>query len=104
MFEISTRPGDGGRNSLVLRWAPYRPTVVSEAAGNRPERILVADLATFRLRYFGRRKPDGERTWFDAWDSASDMPELLELVLAAHDGGNTGATSTIIELLARDVP
>lgn len=102
LIEVATRPADGARTALVLRWSPYRPIGNADQAGAAKERVLVADLGTFGLRYFGRQNPGGERGWTDTWTSANALPDLVEFELSAAAG--VAAPAVVVELLVRELP
>jgi general secretion pathway protein J len=87
-----------GQNALVVGLSPY--------AGKRNERgaempredhVLVGNVKSFGLRYYGRSQPRAQPAWHGTWTRADALPELVELTLEHSEG----SLSLTIELQLR---
>ena len=76
-LSIRQRPGQGQASDLVLAWHPWP---VGEVAESR-ERVLLNDIASLSISYFGRFDRDETRLWHDQWEGQQSLPELIQLRL-----------------------
>jgi general secretion pathway protein J len=104
VFDLSSTASTGGLTAVVLRWRPYRPALGNDDdAAITGERVVLEDVASFGLRYFGRTVANGERGWSGSWPRSNVLPELVELRLVSRDRLIANPLPIVIELLAQDV-
>jgi general secretion pathway protein J len=88
-LEIAAEAGPG-RGALVVKLAPYRARQTETGAEWAVQsHVLVRNVASLTLRYFGRSRPGAEPAWHAAWTRTDATPNLVELRIgrnAAHGG------------------
>lgn len=103
VFDVGFHRAANGRMAVVLRWRPYQPAFEDQALAQLSERIVLDDVASFGLRYFGRQAETGVRAWSEVWPRSNLMPELVELRLVSRARLVGDPGPMVIELLAQDV-
>lgn len=97
-LELSASEAAPGGTGLFLRWQPFTPQRRTEASS---ERVLLPDLDTFSLRYFGLLAATGQREWSPTWSERQELPEMVEVSLAR--GGKRQQTR-LVAIMSRTVP
>lgn len=70
------------KRALVVTVTPYANR--QTAQDNEPprvEHILVDNIRSFSIRYFGRISPRAQSAWADTWTRADAIPDLVELTI-----------------------
>ena len=75
-FQLGAAPNSSGGQSLSLSWLLYQP---SASGGNPDTRILIPEIESFGLRYFGRLKPGEQAGWVLEWSRTDALPDLVEM-------------------------
>jgi general secretion pathway protein J len=87
--------GSGGRSRLSLTVARGRQgldlvvTATPELANNADQvakKILLANVESVELAYFGRGQSDRETVWRDRWTGEARLPELVRIEVAFPPG------------------
>ncbi len=86
VLELALTPGQDGNNDLTLRWRALGPAADAGADEVR-ERVIVGDVATIALSYFGGKDGRGSPDWHGTWIDQDFLPSLvrLELDFPAND-------------------
>ena len=72
----ATKAGEG----LVLSWQLYRPdTTATFEGGEQDTRLLLEDIESFEVAYFGILGTEDEPRWAERWDEESRLPLLVTL-------------------------
>jgi general secretion pathway protein J len=80
-FEL-THSDDSDGSNLVLSWELYRPDRESgRDEDSISRRILLKNIDTLKIRYYGTLGPDAGAEWQVAWDGAGRLPLLIALDL-----------------------
>lgn len=100
LFDLEIAPSQTaqGRTALVLHWHPFTPGQRTNATG---ERVLLPEIGTFGLRYFGFVSGSGRREWTSSWSGAEELPELIEVSLVTR---GQRPHVRVIPVLTRGVP
>lgn len=76
-----TRARDAGA-ALVVSQTLFRPGETTAAADVQTEpRLLLEDVGSLSLAYFGARRRGETPSWHDTWDGADALPRLVRLRL-----------------------
>lgn len=79
LFHLTQRENDG-RLDLALAWQLYRPELLtSDLAKLDEEAILLEDVVGIELAYYGAANQEQPMQWWDTWDGARGMPQLVRL-------------------------
>ena len=80
--------GDNGHSSLVLAWTPVQPSTSPPGGmrGTGSTATLVDDVATIELAYYGVSDPQRPAQWWDKWDGALGLPQLVRVRLTFPPG------------------
>jgi general secretion pathway protein J len=70
---------DGDRRQLLLRWRPFVPRTGASGADEVSERVLLDDIETLAIAYFGTPDLNQPPDWFDAWDLLDASPKLVRI-------------------------
>jgi general secretion pathway protein J len=76
--------GDSGHSSLILAWTPVRPA--TSPSGGESTARLVDDVATIELAYYGVSDPQRPAQWWEEWDGALGLPQLVRVRLTFPPG------------------
>jgi general secretion pathway protein J len=72
----ATKAGEG----LVLSWQLYRPDVTATFEGEEQDtRLLLEDIESFEVAYFGILGTEDEPRWAERWDEEARLPLLVIL-------------------------
>ena len=71
---------DGSGSGLFFVETLFRPDSLVDTVHHR--RRLVENIDTVQLRYFGRPKPQSSRQWWQSWEGATLLPELVEITVS----------------------
>lgn len=87
---LDVAPGTGrghSHNLLRLKLVPYQAKQ-SEPGGEpiQQEHVLMGNVKSLALRYFGRGAPRSEPAWHAAWPRTDALPHLVEMTIARSDG------------------
>ena len=106
LFQFDLAVSSQDKSLLLWRWSPYRPVATSAIGTNvtRQERVLMRGVTTFALRYFGRQVATDAMAWTDDWNSAVNLPTLVELRVASGTGAPTALIPILIPILSGPVP
>jgi prepilin-type N-terminal cleavage/methylation domain-containing protein len=101
---LDVAPGTGwGRphGSLRLKLVPYqaKQSEPGGAAAVQEEHVLLGNVRSLKLRYFGPAALSAQPAWHAAWTRTNALPSLVEMTIARSDGGD--AAHLIIELRLR---
>ncbi|NJO34670.1 MAG: prepilin-type N-terminal cleavage/methylation domain-containing protein [Rhodospirillales bacterium] len=87
-----------GHNVLTVALAPYVAKRAGQGAETaRDDHVLVPNVKSFGLRYYGRNHQRAQPAWHSAWTRTDILPELVEISLVHGEG----ALSIAIELQLR---
>ncbi len=103
VFDARATRSTAGQMGVLLAWRPFAPTLEVQGVASTGERIVLSDVASFGLRYFGQTSSTSERQWSETWPRSSFLPELVELTLMTRDALAAKPAPMVIELLAQDV-
>jgi general secretion pathway protein J len=78
-------PRDGGRH-LVLRRRLYQGKQFNAEGDYDEPLVLLADVSSLELGYFGTADPARAPAWQDTWREMPRLPSLIRLRLALADG------------------
>jgi len=81
-LSLHQQPGNDQIRDLVLVWQPWP----IDAAVDSSERVILDDVRTMSISYFGRSAQGATRQWHDAWENQPFLPELIQLNLAFPAG------------------
>lgn len=79
--EIGSRRGSDGSLDLITRRAPYRP--VKQSTGEAL--VLIEQIGSFSLRYYGRLAGDQTESWHSHWHNQVALPRLVEISIEMSD-------------------
>jgi prepilin-type N-terminal cleavage/methylation domain-containing protein len=71
---------DSGRNALMVSLQPY--VLVSggqTATVERIDHVLLANVKSFALRYYGRGDRSAQPAWLESWTRTDALPELVKM-------------------------
>jgi prepilin-type N-terminal cleavage/methylation domain-containing protein len=71
------------QHALVVQLAPYEAER-ADTAGD--ERVLMANLRSLGIRYYGRNGQQAQPAWHDVWSGADALPMLIEITLVHEEG------------------
>jgi general secretion pathway protein J len=78
----ATKAGEG----LVLSWQLYRPEETATFDGEEQDtRLLLEDIESFEVGYFGLLDTEDEPRWAERWDEESRLPLLVVLRVTYPD-------------------
>jgi general secretion pathway protein J len=105
-YALSVTPGAGpGRGALIVRLAPYRAKQAEAGADWAVQsHVLVRNVGSLGLRYFGRERAGAEPAWHAAWTRTDATPNLVELRIgrdAAHGGPVTLVVALRLQTVTR---
>jgi general secretion pathway protein J len=78
-FMLATEPDERAAR-LVLKWQLYRADAASTGAEALADSaVILGNIASIRLAYFGQTDPGRPPQWIEAWDGALGLPQLIAL-------------------------
>ncbi len=103
-YALEVAPGVGpGRGMLVVKLAPYQAKQAEAGAQWAVQsHVLVRNVASVGLRYFGRAAPGAEPAWHTAWTRTDATPNLVELRIA-RDAAHGGPIALVVALRLQTV-
>ena len=100
---LDVAPGTGGgrsQNLLRLKLMPYQAKQTEPRGESmQQEHVLMGNVKSLTLRYFGRGAIRAEPAWHAAWPRTDALPQLVEMTIARSDG--EGPAYLVIELRLR---
>ena len=88
---------DASDDSIYVSYYLHHPDVEADFENGSSKRVvLLADVASIRFSYFGRKLGDGAARWHDDWNATNTLPQLLILDIKTVDGVNHRSTITVI--------
>lgn len=90
-----------GRSQLTLTWAPPQARESGEAPSSPEATMLLEDVASVELGYYGAPDPQRPAQWWDAWDGAHGLPALVRLRLSFPKGDERRWPDLIIHIVKR---
>jgi prepilin-type N-terminal cleavage/methylation domain-containing protein len=94
-FVLEVARGYGPGQALVVRLAPYQSEQGRPGVDTPPEaHVLVGNVRSLSLRYFGRGALRAQPAWHTAWSRSDVLPDLIELTIA-RDGREDPSPLTI---------
>lgn len=94
IIELLLTPSGQGADvaDLSIRWRP-----VDDQAVSVDERVLVEDLSTMSLGYFGTKGDEGDGpVWHATWQEQERLPDLIRLELRFDEEGERRWPSLIV--------
>ena len=76
-LKLRRREGYEAINDLILEW---RPLLASDSVA-ATERVLMEDVETIDITYFGEPEDGATRDWHDRWQGDPFLPELIHVNL-----------------------
>jgi len=73
----STR--SGGSADLVIRIQPLDPTENDGATADDEERVLIENIESLEINYFGSASPNAKAVWWQQWQDQRDLPRLIRI-------------------------
>ena len=99
LFRLTQRETDG-RSNLALAWHLYRPELLTGGLAEPDEQAtLLEDIVGIELAYYGANDQEQPMQWWDAWDGASGMPQLVRLRVEFPPGDRRRWPDLIIRVL-----
>jgi len=99
LFRLTHRETNG-RSDLALAWHLYRPELLTGGLAEPDEEAtLLEDIAGIELAYYGAVDEEQPMQWWDAWDGASGMPQLVRLRVEFPQGDPRRWPDLIIRIL-----
>lgn len=99
LFRLTLR-GDAGRSDLALAWHSYRPELLTgDLAEPDEEATLLEDVIGIELAYYGAAGQEQPIQWWDTWDGAGGMPQLVRLRVQFPPGDQRRWPDLIIRIL-----
>jgi len=84
-------------NSIYVSYYLHHPGVeVSFEDGSSERVVLLADVASIRFSYYGRKAGDRVARWHDNWLRANTLPRVLTLDIETADGVRHQSTITML--------
>lgn len=78
----------GERSRLIVTRRLLHSELIGEAGpGIEDESILVDDIDSFSLSYFGKRPGEEQARWHSDWTGQSSMPSLIRIRITANGNG-----------------
>lgn len=76
-----------GRQRLLMERRPlFIDRVSGEPRGKLEQQVLLDDLQSLRLRYYGSREVGEQARWRDEWHAARRLPSLVVIQITEADG------------------
>lgn len=81
LMELALAESDGadGTGDVVLRWRPLEPNDQAAQEVEPQERVLIENIATLELSYFGTIDSAQPPDWWQAWEGQPGLPRLIRL-------------------------
>ena len=104
LFRLTHRE-NGGRSDLALAWHLYRPELplTGELTEPNQEAILMEDIVGIELAYYGAAGPEQPMQWWNTWDGASGLPQLVRLRVEFPPGDQRRWPDLIIRVLRSSI-
>ncbi len=84
---IFSTPYKEGHLSLVLERRPlFIDKARGEIRGELEKQVLMEELKTLKIRYYGSGAEDENPVWKEEWREAKRLPSLVEIQITAADG------------------
>jgi general secretion pathway protein J len=75
------------KGQLILRWRRFRADRMNEAAFDPKDRsVLVNDIQSIAIAYFGRPATGAPARWLGRWDGTLGLPQLVRIRIAFPPG------------------
>ena len=88
------------RSALTLAWRLYRPELLaSDHQIFDDGTVLIGDIASIELSYYGAPGPQLPVQWWDKWDGSSGRPQLIRLRMEFPPGDRRRWPDLIIRVL-----
>jgi general secretion pathway protein J len=94
-FKLGVVAGDAS-DRLVLDWRPYDEDARAGAPADKA--VLLSDVDSLQLGFFGSERAGGLRRWQDRWTSPDRIPELVRLRVEQTDGSPAGWPELTVSL------
>jgi prepilin-type N-terminal cleavage/methylation domain-containing protein len=98
-FELKSRNLTDDTTGLVLNWSLYpseaKDSSKPESAG---ERILLENISSFHLSYFGLRKDAPQPDWGDSWQRPDILPDLIEILINSNSPASPKQFRLLVDL------
>lgn len=99
LFRLALRESNG-RSDLTLAWRLYRPELLaSDREIFDDGTVLVGDIASIELSYYGSPGPQLPLQWWDKWNGSSGRPRLIRLRMEFPPGDRRRWPDLIIRVL-----
>ena len=99
LFRLTRRESDG-RSDLALAWQLYRPELLTGGLAEPDEEAtLLEDIVGVELAYYGAVDQGQPMQWWDTWDGARGMPQLVRLRIEFPPGDQRRWPDLIIRIL-----
>ena len=99
LFRLALRENQG-RSDLTLAWRLYRPELlVSDHQIFDDGTVLVGNIASIELSYYGSPGPQLPFQWWDKWDGSSGRPQLIRLRMEFSPGDRRRWPDLIIRVI-----
>lgn len=87
-----------GQRTLVVGLSSFAPkSGGSDSGAARVDHVLLGNVTSIRVRYFGRNDQRVQPAWVDTWTRTDAIPDLVELIVE-HGGGTS---NVVVELQLR---
>lgn len=96
-LSLHQRGDDDRSKDLILRWRVWPRT---SADGVR-ERVILKDVSSLNIAYFGANDNEKERVWNDTWANAN-LPELVRIGLSFPHGDHRQWSPLIVSPMIDD--
>ena len=105
LMELALRePRRGGRpTDLVIRIRPLDLLDDRQTDSDTEERVLIENIASLELAYFGSERPDAKPTWWQEWKGQPYLPQLVRMRVDFPDGDGRRWPELIVALMV-DLP
>ncbi|HEY7765518.1 MAG TPA: type II secretion system protein GspJ [Aestuariivirgaceae bacterium] len=93
LVQIATRGRSDGLSDLVTRRTAYG----SDGRSGRGEVVLLEQIKSFRLRYYGQSGGDRMLRWHDQWNNQAGLPRLVEIAMVMSEKGRWSQVRWIMQ-------
>ena len=88
---------DASDKSIYVAYYLHHPDISASFDNASSERVvLLAEVASVRFSYYGRKLGDGAARWHGDWRKANTLPQVLNLDIETVDGVKHRSTITVL--------
>lgn len=88
----------GGRQALALSQIIYRPDIARGAVEAAPHRILIDNIESMSVKYYGSQEQGEPAQWRNGWNSSRYLPQLIAIDVSFGPGDARSWQTLIVDL------